>query len=231
MGDTPALTVTDVKKSYGGVVVLKPTSFVVESGRVTALAGENGAGKSTVLKIISGQVRPDQGEVLVHGEPLTSSDPIAARRLGVAIVPQELAPYLDMTVYENIFVGREIRKAGMLDRGEMIKQAREMLDVFELNIDPRWRMGRLSVALVQIVEIVKATTWGARVLLLDEPTSAIPDHEVARLYSVVHRLREQGVAMIYTTHRMAEIQELADSVIILRDGNFIHEYPIAEADE
>ncbi|MDP2182881.1 MAG: sugar ABC transporter ATP-binding protein [Actinomycetota bacterium] len=232
MAEAPALMVRDVQKSYGGVVVLQPTSFSVAPGHVTALAGENGAGKSTVLKIISGQVRPDQGEVFIYGEPLTSSDPVIARRLGVAIVPQELAPYLDLTIYENIFVGREIRnRFGLLDRSAMARQAREMLDVFELDIDPHWRMGRLSTALIQIVEIAKATTWGARVLLLDEPTSAIPDHEVGRLYSVIHRLREQGVAMVYTTHRMAEIQELADSVIVLRDGRLVLESGIADAGE
>lgn len=232
MGETPALVVRDVQKSYGGVTVLDPTSFSVAAGHVTALAGENGAGKSTILKIIAGQVRPDKGEVFIGGEQLLSSDPKSARRLGVAIVPQELAPYPDLTIYENIFVGREIRnRFGMLDRNAMAKQAKEMLDVFDLDIDPRWRMGRLSVALVQIVEIAKATTWGARVLLLDEPTSAIPDHEVERLYSVIRHLREQGVAMVYTTHRMAEIQELADSVIVLRDGGIVLESDIADADE
>jgi ribose transport system ATP-binding protein len=232
MVEAPALVVRDIQKSYGGVVVLHPTTFTVAAGRITALAGENGAGKSTVLKIIAGQVRPDQGEVCIHGETLTSSDPKSARRLGVAIVPQELAPYPDLTIYENIFVGREIHnRLGMLDRAAMAKQARDMLDVFELDIDPRWRMSRLSVALIQIVEIAKATTWGARVLLLDEPTSAIPDHEVDRLYSVIHRLREQGVAMVYTTHRMAEIQEVADSVIVLRDGKVVLESDIADAGE
>ncbi|MHB1342419.1 MAG: sugar ABC transporter ATP-binding protein [Coriobacteriia bacterium] len=232
MTEAPALLVKDVQKSYGGVTVLHPTSFSVAAGHVTALAGENGAGKSTVLKIISGQVRPDQGEVLINGEPLLRYDPISARRLGVAIVPQELAPYPDLTIYENIFVGREIHnRLGMLDRSAMAKQAREMLDVFELDIDPRWPMSRLSVALVQIVEIAKATTWGARVLLLDEPTSAIPDQEVSRLYSVVKRLRDQGVAMVYTTHRMAEIQELADSVIVLRDGHLVFESDIEHAGE
>ncbi|PKQ20477.1 MAG: sugar ABC transporter ATP-binding protein [Actinobacteria bacterium HGW-Actinobacteria-6] len=232
MVDVPVLAVEGVQKSYGGVVVLHPTTFSVAAGHVTALAGENGAGKSTVLKIISGQVRPDQGLVSVSGVPLTSSDPKSARRLGVAIVPQELAPYPDLTVYENIFVGREIHtRLGLLDRAAMTKQAREMLEVFELDIDPRWPMSRLSVALTQIVEIAKATTWGAKVLLLDEPTSAIPDHEVGRLYDVIRHLREQGVAMIYTTHRMAEIQELADSVIVLRDGNLVFESGIEDASE
>lgn len=232
MVEAPALVVRDIQKSYGGVVVLHPTSFAVAAGHITALAGENGAGKSTVLKIISGQVRPDQGEICVFGESLLSSDPKSARRLGVAIVPQELAPYPDLTIYENIFVGREIRnRVGLLDRSAMARQARDMLDVFELDIDPRARMGRLSVALTQIVEIAKATTWGARVLLLDEPTSAIPDHEVGRLYAVIRRLREQGVAMVYTTHRLAEIQEVADSVIVLRDGHLVFESGIADAGE
>jgi ribose transport system ATP-binding protein len=232
MVDAPALAVRDVQKSYGGVIVLHPTSFSVAAGHVTALAGENGAGKSTVLKIISGQVVPDQGEVSVFGEALSHSDPQSARRLGVAIVPQELAPYPDLTVYENIFVGREIRnRAGMLDRSAMARQARDMLGVFELDIDPHWPMNRLSVALNQIVEIAKATTWGARVLLFDEPTSAIPDHEVDRLYSVIQRLREQGVAMVYTTHRMAEIQEVADNVVVLRDGRLVLESEIADAGE
>jgi ribose transport system ATP-binding protein len=232
MVEAPALVVRDVQKSYGGVVVLHPTSFSVTAGHITALAGENGAGKSTVLKIISGQVRPDQGEVCIFGETLSSSDPKSARGLGVAIVPQELAPYPDLTIYENIFVGREIRnRVGLLDRSAMARQARDMLDVFELDIDPRWRMNRLSVALVQIVEIAKATTWGARVLLLDEPTSAIPDHEVDRLYSVIRHLSEQGVAMVYTTHRLAEIQELADCVVVLRDGKVVLESDIADAGE
>lgn len=232
MADAPALIVRDIQKSYGGVVVLHPTSFSVEAGHVTALAGENGAGKSTILKIISGQVRPDRGEVLIGGKSLSHADPVTARGLGVAIVPQELAPYPELTVYENIFVGREIRnRAGLLDRAAMARQAKEMLDVFELDIDPTLRMNQLSVALIQIVEIAKATTWGASVLLLDEPTSAIPDHEVSRLYSVMHRLREQGVAMIYTTHRMAEIQELADSVIVLRDGHLVFEAGIEDAGE
>ena len=232
MSEVPALSVQGVQKSYGGVVVLHPTSFSVAAGHVTALAGENGAGKSTVLKIISGLVRPDKGEVLIEGTPLSHADPATARRMGVAIVPQELAPYPDLTIYENIFVGREIRnRFGIIDRAAMARQAKEMLDMFELDIDPGLRMNQLSVALVQIVEIAKATTWGAKVILLDEPTSAIPDQEVGRLYAIVRRLREQGVAMIYTTHRMAEIQELADSVIVLRDGKHVFEAGIEDAGE
>ena len=197
-----------------------------------ALAGENGAGKSTLMKIVSGQIRADSGEVHIFNKILTQGDPRASHRAGVSIVPQELAPYVDLSIYENLFVGREIHnRLGLLNHSQMIKDARKMLEIFGLNIDPRIQMNRLSVAVTQLVEITKVTSWGASILLLDEPTSAIPDHEVDQLYSVIRTLRDQGVAMIYTTHRMAEIQELADSVVVLRDGNLVLDVPIKAAKE
>lgn len=177
-----ALEVSHLAKGFGGVPVLRDISFDLHAGELTVLAGENGAGKSTLMKIVTGQLKADAGEVHVDGAPLTHVDPKFAHRLGVGIVPQELAPYPEMTVYENLFVGRELRsRLGTLDRREMAKQARGMLETFGVEIDPRRRMGDLSVALIQLVEIAKATTWGAKVLLLDEPTSAIPDREVERL--------------------------------------------------
>jgi len=230
--ETPALEVRDLHKAFGGVPVLLGVGFQVFPGRVTGLAGENGAGKSTLMKIVSGQYKQDAGQVTIRGEELTHADPTHARALGVGIVPQELAPYPDLTVYENLFVGRELHnRAGLLDHKAMIRQVRAMLDVYEVEIDPRMRMGRLSVALTQIVEIAKATTWGAKVLLLDEPTSSIPDREVTRLYAVVRRLSAQGVAMVYTTHRMEEIQELADQVVVLRDGRMVLNTSLGETDE
>ncbi|MGY1622892.1 sugar ABC transporter ATP-binding protein [Geodermatophilus sp. SYSU D00965] len=232
MATSPALEVRDLHKAFGGVPVLRGVSFSMHPGRLIALAGENGAGKSTLMKIATGQVRPDAGQVLINGQLLTHHDPLHVRKLGVAIVPQELAPYPDLTVYENLFVGRESRTpAGTLNRRAMIAEAREMLEVFDVDIDPRTRMNRLSVALTQIVEIAKATTWGAKVLFLDEPTSSIPEREVDRLYAVVRRLKEQGVAMLYTTHRMAEIQELADTVVVLRDGQLVLDAPLEETSE
>ncbi|HEY5857438.1 MAG TPA: sugar ABC transporter ATP-binding protein [Aldersonia sp.] len=228
----PALEVRNLAKSFGAVPVLRDVSFSVEPGRLTVLAGENGAGKSTLMKIVTGQLRRDRGEVLIDGAPVDHPDPAQARALGVGIVPQELAPYPDMLVYENLFVGRELRTTGgLLNRRAMITQARAMLEVFGVEIDPKSPMRHLSVALTQLVEIAKATTWGARILLLDEPTSAIPEREVDRLYAVVDRLKEQGVAMIYTTHRMAEIEELADQVIVLRDGLLVMDEPISAAPE
>lgn len=226
-----ALVVSDVFKSYGGIPVLEGISLAINSGELVALAGENGAGKSTLMKIITGLVTPDKGAVLVGGERITGG-PRQARSLGVAIVPQELAPYPDLTIWENLFVGREIRSPlGVLDRTAMINESAEMLNVYGVNVDPRTKMGRLSVAIVQLVEIAKATTWGAKVILLDEPTSAIPEQEVDRLRTVIRKLRDDGVAMLYTTHRMAEIQELSDRVVVLRDGHLVMDAPIADADE
>ena len=203
-----ALECQDLAKAFGGVPVLSDVSVSLAPGTVTALAGENGAGKSTLMKIASGQVKPDRGTVLIGGRPLVSADPHAAHRQGVAIVPQELAPILEMTVYENLFLGRELRnRAGLLERRAMARKAKEMLEVFG-------------------VEIAKSTGGGAKVLLLDEPTSAISDREVGRLYAVVNTLREQGVAMLYTTHKMEEIRAVADRVVVLRDGGLVLDQPL-----
>ncbi len=227
-----SLECRDVTKAFGGAPVLRGVSLTLMPGTVTALAGENGAGKSTLMKIISGQVRPDGGNIALGGTTLPYADVRASQRLGVAIVPQELAPIVDMTVYENLFVGREVRSSvGLLDRRAMIRRAREMLDVFGVSIDPTAPVRTLSVALQQIVEIVKTTSRGAHVILLDEPTSAIADREVDRLYDIVRTLREQGVAMLYTTHKMAEIRALADRVVVLRDGELVVDTSVDEIDD
>ena len=222
-----ALECRDLTKAFGGVPVLKGVSLSLEPGTVTALAGENGAGKSTMMKIASGQVRPDHGHVLIEGQPLAHADAHAAHRQGVAIVPQELAPIMEMKVYENLFIGRELRnRAGLLDRRAMARKAREILEVFGVEIDPQAPMRTLPVGLRQLVEIAKSTSGGAKVLLLDEPTSAISDREVERLYEVVNTLRDRGVAMLYTTHKMEEIRALADRVVVLRDGGLVMDQPL-----
>jgi len=215
-------------KSFGGVPVLRDVSFTLQPGTVTVLAGENGAGKSTLFKIISGQLRADSGSVSVLGTALHAATPGTARDLGVGIVPQELAPYADLNVAENLFVGREPKSFGfVLNRTEMLRKARALLHEFDVDIDPARPMRSLSVALTQIVEIVKATSSGASVLLLDEPTSSIAEAEVERLYQIIARLRERGVAMLYTTHRMAEIQAIGDRVITLRDGSLVLDEAVA----
>lgn len=218
----------DIRKSFGGVPVLKGVGLRLVPGTVTALAGENGAGKSTLMKIASGQMRADDGRVLVRGEELTAGSSRDAHQRGIAIVPQELASILDTTVYENIFVGRELRgRLGFVDRRRMAKEAREMLAEFGVDIDPGARMGSLPVGLRQIVEIVKATSTGARVLLLDEPTSAIAEREVARLIDSMRMLRDRGVAILFTTHKMEEIRAVADRVVVLRDGGLVADEPLA----
>ncbi|WP_338890381.1 sugar ABC transporter ATP-binding protein [Rhodococcus sovatensis] len=218
---TALLECQDLTKSFGGVPVLKGISLDLEPGTVTALAGENGAGKSTLMKIATGQLRADTGTVMIGEHQLSSGDSRDAVRHGVAIVPQELASIDDMTVYENMFVGREKRRGIFLDRRAMIKEAAEALSVFDVTISPTARMGSLPVGLRQIIEIVKAARTGAQVVMLDEPTSAISEREVEGLYRVMRQLRDRGVAMVYTTHKMAEIRAIADRVVVLRDGKLI----------
>ncbi|WP_235500270.1 sugar ABC transporter ATP-binding protein [Leifsonia sp. Root227] len=223
------LTCSSIRMSFGGVPVLKGVDLTLLPGTVTALAGENGAGKSTLMKIASGQYRPDEGLVEVRGETLAAGNIRAASDLGVAIVPQELASIPELTVYENLFVGRELRTTlRTLNRGAMIRQARQSLLEFGVDLDPTVRMGKLPVGIRQIIEIVKATSRGARVLLLDEPTSAIPEREVAQLIEVVRRLRDQGVAILFTTHKMEEIRAMADRVVILRDGTLVADAALTE---
>ncbi|GJJ18189.1 sugar ABC transporter ATP-binding protein [Mycolicibacterium mageritense] len=225
------LECTDIEKSFGGVPVLKGITLELEPGTVTALAGENGAGKSTLMKIVSGQYSADHGTVAVQGNHLASGNTRDAVKHGVAIVPQELASIEDMTVYENLFVGRELKRGPFLNRRGMIAEAKETLAVFDVAINPTARMGSLPVGLRQIVEIVKAARTGAQVVMLDEPTSAISEREVEGLYKIVRQLRDRGVAMVYTTHKMAEIRAIADRVVVLRDGGLILDRPIADVSD
>ncbi len=221
----------DISMSFGGVPVLKNVTFEMAPGTVTALAGENGAGKSTLMKIASGQYRPDAGHVMVRGQELPIGNAQAAVRLGVAIVPQELASVMDLTVYENIFLGREIRGPLGLRRKEMVAQARAALEVFGIDIDPNAMMHDLSVGIRQIIEIVKATSTGARVILLDEPSSAIARQEVERLFTVIRTLRDEGVAVLLTTHKMEEIRAVSDRVVVLRDGGLVLDEPIGNVSD
>lgn len=216
-----ALECTGIKKSFSGIPVLKGVSLALRPGTITALAGENGAGKSTLMKIASGQYTADDGTVLVRGAELSSGDAQAANRLGVAIVPQELASLLDLSVYENIFIGRENKGPFGLRRKEMIERTKVDLEAFGLNVDPARKMRSLPVGIRQIIEIIKATNTGARAILLDEPSSAIAEREVGKLIEVMRRLRDTGVALLFTTHKMEEMRAVADHVVVLRDGGLV----------
>ena len=209
-----------ISKAFPGVQALKDVSLAAYGGEVHMLVGQNGAGKSTLIKILCGAHRADQGEFLVHGKPVHIESTRDARRLGVAVIFQEfsLVPYLDIA--QNIFLGREFpgRLPGTIDRGRMHSEARRILDLLGMDTDTRTRAVRLGVAQQQMVEIAKALSQNARVLVMDEPTAAISDREIERLFHLIRKLRGEGIAIIYISHRMREVFEIGDRITVLRDG-------------
>ncbi|MCX5515596.1 D-xylose ABC transporter ATP-binding protein [Kaistia algarum] len=235
MSDEPApfIRLTGVSKTFSGIKVLKDVDFDVRAGEVHALLGENGAGKSTLIKIISGFHRPDEGGAMtVKGQPVHFASPRDARDAGIATVYQELLLFPDLTVAENIFLGHAPRTSfGRLDWTTMRTRARALLDDLDSpDLDVDARVGGLSVANRQRVEIAKALSMDAKLLIMDEPTASLADADVRRLLDVVRRLKARGVAIVYISHRMPEVFALADRVTVLRDGALIGTRPIAEVD-
>ncbi len=230
---TPAVELAGITKSFSGIRALKDVSFDVRAGEVHALLGENGAGKSTLIKIIAGVHKPDSGTIKLAGNPTVFTSPRDARRLGVATVYQELLLFPELSVAENIFLGHAPRRAwGGLHWSVMRKKARKLLDSLDSHdLDVGAKVGTLSVANRQRVEIAKALAQEAQVLIMDEPTAALAEADVRRLMSVVKRLRERGVAIIYVSHRMPEIFELADRVTVIRDGAYVGTRDIGDVDE
>jgi ABC-type sugar transport system ATPase subunit len=222
-----------IDKSFAGFPALKDASFDVRAGEVHALLGENGAGKSTLIRIISGVHAPDRGEIRIGGEVVRLSSPRDARRRGIATVYQELLLFPELSVAENIFLGKAPRtRWGGIDWAAMRAKARvllEELDSRDLDVDAK--VGGLSVASRQRVEIAKALSQDPRVLVMDEPTTSLAEGDVSRLMAIVRRLRERGVGIVYVSHRLREIFALADRVTVLRDGACIGTRPIAEVTE
>jgi ribose transport system ATP-binding protein len=227
---TFALSARGIRKSFGGVEVLHGVDLDAIGGSVLALLGENGAGKSTLVKIIAGDYTPDGGEVLVDDVSYPSLTPIAARDLGVAIIFQEFQDAPTLTVAENISLGRIPNKFGIVDWRAVNKRARKILAELEVDIDPTRPVSTLRVGERQIIEIARALSRSARLLILDEPTAALSHHETERLFSFVRRLRDQGVAIIYITHRLDEVTTIADRVQVLRDGNVALLAKVADTD-
>jgi ribose transport system ATP-binding protein len=207
-----------ISKSFGGVHALRDVSLRVEPGQIYALVGENGAGKSTLMKILSGVVQKDKGEIRIDGRPALIPDPRTAKELGIGIIYQEFALAPDLSVVENIYISRLGGRFGLVHLKPLYAQAAELLGTLGLTIDPRARCGKLSVAYQQAVEIVKALSQNARILILDEPTAVLAPPEVKRLFGVLRQLKSQGVSIIYISHRLNEIFEIADIVTVLRDG-------------
>ncbi len=222
---TPILALEQVSKQYPGVVALDAVDFSLERGEVRALLGKNGAGKSTLVKVLSGAVHPDSGVIRIDGQPVHITDPQDAFKQGIYTVYQEMSLVPGLTVAENILLGRWPRQnilgLSVINRRKVRPIAKAALDQLEVSINLDQEVGRLSVAQQQLVEIAKALSMGPRVLVLDEPTSALASGEVDVLHKVVRKLAEQGQAIIYVTHRLQEIPHVADNVTVLRDGRLI----------
>lgn len=226
------LEMRDISKSYPGVRALDGVSFDVREGEVHALVGENGAGKSTLMKILAGAQLMDSGQILIDGHSVTMDTPQKAMACGVSIIYQEfnLVPYLSAA--ENIFLGREpgSRVPGFVDFKSMYAEARRLIDELGVRLDVTVPVNRLSVAQQQMVEIAKATSRQSKIIAMDEPSATLTDHELARLFDLIRRLKSQGVAVIYISHRLEEIFQIADRVTVLRDGRHVDTKDIGDLD-
>ena len=215
------LEMKGIEKAFA-VPVLKGVDFSLKAGEVHALVGGNGAGTSTLLKIMTGVYSKDAGDILINGEKVAIHSIHDAGKYGIAMIFQELSLIQTMTVAENIFLGEEVTKNGLRDTGYMNKRAKEVLDNLGIAVDPGTVVGSLSVGMSQMVEIAKAVAKDAKILVLDEPTASLSDSETEHLFELISDLRKKGVSMVYISHRMNEILRIADSITILRDGIIAH---------
>ena len=229
-GDPPvAVRLTGVTKTFGGVTALDDVSMEVRVGEIHALLGENGAGKSTFLKILNGVHTPTAGQIEVYGQPLNEHTPDAAKRAGIGMIFQEMSLVPTLTVAQNIFLNNEAKDGlGLIDDRTAARRARELFGTLGVDIDPNALVGDLSAGQRQLTEIVKAISRNVRVLILDEPTTALSGGEVEKLFAFLRRLRSEGVAIIYVSHRMDEITRIADRATILRDGRHVVTAPMSE---
>lgn len=217
------LEMEHITKEFPGVKALDDVQLKVRKGTVHALMGENGAGKSTLMKIIIGMYTPDKGKIIFDGEELKLTNIHDALDKGISMIHQELSPIPEMSVAENIFLGREptFGKFGFIDRKKLTKVTRDLLKSLEINIDPNMKMRELSIANTQMIEIAKAISFNSKLVIMDEPTSAITEKEVAQLFKMIRSLKEKNVGIIYITHKMSELYEIADDISVFRDGKYI----------
>jgi ribose transport system ATP-binding protein len=219
---TPILELRGISKQFPGVKALDDVSFELHEGEVHMLLGENGAGKSTLMKILCGAYTADSGQFLYQGNAVEIRSPADAQKLGIAVIFQEFTLVPHLTVAQNIYLGREPRVGRMLpgfvNQARMRQDARAVMDLLGMTIDPDTEVASLGIAQQQMVEIAKAVSQNARILVLDEPTAALSDNETEKLFSLIARLRQDGVAMVYISHRMAEVFSMGDRVTVLRDG-------------
>ncbi|WP_028803553.1 sugar ABC transporter ATP-binding protein [Streptomyces sp. 142MFCol3.1] len=225
------LRIEGIRKTFPGVVALDSVDFDLRRGEVHVLLGENGAGKSTLIKMLSGAYHPDAGRVLVDGEEVRIHGAQDSERLGIATIYQEFNLVPDLTVAENIFLGRQPRRFGMIDRKTMEADAAELLRRVGVNVSPRARVRELGIARLQMVEIAKALSLRARVLIMDEPTAVLTSEEVEKLFAIVRALREDGVGIVFITHHLEEIAALGDRVTVIRDGKSVGQVPASTPED
>ncbi|RUU77369.1 sugar ABC transporter ATP-binding protein, partial [Mesorhizobium sp. M7A.T.Ca.TU.009.01.1.2] len=218
----PVLEMRHISKTFGTIRALHDVSLSVHAGELHALMGENGAGKSTLMKVLSGAYRPDAGgEILIDGMPAATGDPIKARASGVAVIYQELSLAPNLTVAQNIFLGNEPRRFGIVDRDQCTRRAREIIARLGVSFSARDMVSSLSLGERQLVEIARALSTNARIIVMDEPTTSLTSRETDRLFEVIATLKSQGIAIIYISHRMEEVYQLADRVSVLRDSGYV----------
>ena len=220
----------NICKSFPGVKALDNVHFHLKAGEVMALLGENGAGKSTLMKVLSGVHNKDSGTMKIFGQVVDNMTPKRAQELGVAIIHQELNMCQHLTVAENMFLGRERRKGVMLSQKEMNAEAARVLRSLDIDLDPTTMVGSLQVSKQQMVEIAKALSTNARILIMDEPTSALTSKEIDELFRIIRQLRAEGKGIVYISHRLEELQHIVDRVTIMRDGHYITEGNFADMD-
>ncbi len=234
MSDSPRclLKTVDIGKEFSSVPVLKNINLEIVRGEILGIIGENGAGKSTLMKIFSGIYTPTSGELQFEGKKVAIPDPWSAKKLGISILPQEFNLVKDLTVYDNIFLGSEMRKkSGLLDKKRMMQRTSELLRELEVEIKPDEKIENLSTAQKQMVEICKAVAIDARLLIMDEPTTVLTRYEIDTLFNLLRRLQKQGTTIIYISHKLKEVRAICDRVVVLRDGEVVFAETIEKISE
>ena len=222
------LSMQGVCKAFPGVRALQDVNFTLHRGEIHALMGENGAGKSTLIKVLTGVYEMDEGEILLDGHPVSIHSPQQAQTLGISTVYQEITLCPNLTVAENLFIGREPRRAGFIDWQTMNRKSDELLEKLDIHIQPTQQLDTCSIALQQMIAIARAVDMQCQVLILDEPTSSLDDDEVAKLFDLMRRLKEQGVGIIFVTHFLEQVYEVSDCITVLRGGELVGEYNTSE---
>lgn len=229
--DKTIIRLDNIAKSFGNVRVIHHISFSIEAGKVYALAGENGAGKSTLCNIISGSLKPDEGTISYGDKEYSSFTIQQAKEIGIKMVHQELQILPLMNVEENIFIGEESSRRGFVNKKEMRKRSLELLEMVGLNAQPETKVAEIEIAGRQLLEIARAINHNARIIILDEPTSSLSQAEIRKFFTIIKKLKEQGVSFIFISHRLEEVFELADKIIVLKDGEKVAELNTEETNE